>query len=286
VGRGLVVRLAGVFLALSSSGCVSSSAPESNGGATAQPRLGASVLQFRQDYQPRRIQIRVANNGTEAVTLTSARLRSAGFSQDAVWAGGPAVLAPGLQIDLPTLLPPSACRAGSDTVPAVVVQFRVGSGSGHSATLDVQDPFGSLERVHRDDCLQQIALAITSMSLGEPLRTTRIGGALVALLDLRLTPTGAPGTVTVLSVSGTTLLAPGQGPTWLVGVDVSGGTGAQTVTLTARPNRCDPHAVAEDKIGTVLPVTVRIGDRVGIVTVAASRTLKGQIYDYVDAACR
>lgn len=244
------------------------------------------MLQFRQDYQPRRLQIRVANDGAAAVTVSGVRLRSVGFTRDAVWTEGPTVVAPGVQVDLPTLLPPSECQGSADLVPVVVVQYQDGAGIGQIATLDVQDPFGSLKRVHEEDCLKQSALAITSMSLAEPLRTTRIGGALVALLDLRLAPTGAPGTVKVQSVSGTTLLAPLQGPTWQVGLDVSSRTGAPTVTLRARPNRCDPHAVAEDKIGTMLPVTVRIGDRVGVITVAASTALRGQIYDFVNAACR
>lgn len=244
------------------------------------------MLQFRQDYQPRRLQIRVANDGPAAVTVTGVRLRSAGFTRDAAWTQGPAVVAPGVQVDLPTLLPPSECQGSTDLVPVVVVQYQDAAGTGQSMTLDVHDPIGSLKRVHEEDCLKQSVLAITAMSLSEPLRTTRIGGALVALLDLRLTPAGASGTVSVQSVSGTTLLAPQQGPTWQVGLDISARTGAHTLTLAARPNRCDPHAVAEDKIGTVLPVTVRIGDRVGVITIAASKALRGQIYEYVDAACR
>ncbi|MFD8237495.1 hypothetical protein ACFV20_37220, partial [Streptomyces sp. NPDC059696] len=59
----------------------------------------------------------------------------------------------------------------------------------------------------------------------------------------------------------------------------------QVVPLRIRPARCDPHAVAEDKVGTLLPLKVTVGKRNGLLKVAAPTELKGRIYDFVTAAC-
>jgi hypothetical protein len=67
---------------------------------------------------------------------------------------------------------------------------------------------------------------------------------------------------------------------------VNADSGPQTVTLELRPARCDPHAIAEDKLGTVLPLTVRVDEgEPGVVTVPADRDLRNQIQKFAHQAC-
>lgn len=55
--------------------------------------------------------------------------------------------------------------------------------------------------------------------------------------------------------------------------------------LRFRPNRCDAHAIADDKQGTLLRVWVSPGDRPGTVTVVAGPPTKDRIYANVISAC-
>jgi hypothetical protein len=52
-----------------------------------------------------------------------------------------------------------------------------------------------------------------------------------------------------------------------------------------RPARCDPHAVAEDKVGTLLPVELEVGGATGVVKVAAPPALRADLYRFVAVAC-
>ena len=59
-----------------------------------------------------------------------------------------------------------------------------------------------------------------------------------------------------------------------------------TTVLEFLPGRCDPHAVAEDKRGTFLPVHVVIdGEELPVVHLAAPEALRGRLYDHIAAAC-
>jgi hypothetical protein len=57
------------------------------------------------------------------------------------------------------------------------------------------------------------------------------------------------------------------------------------VAIVVRPARCDPHAVAEDKVGTLIPLALDVAGQEGVVKVAASPALRGQLYDAVIRIC-
>jgi hypothetical protein len=95
--------------------------------------------------------------------------------------------------------------------------------------------------------------------------------------------------MTIDRIEGTTLLGEDQDMPWPRSVAVSAGgqrPGQDTVLgLHIRPARCDPHAVAEDKVGTLLPLRVRVGGREGVLKIGAGGLLRGRIYDFVTSAC-
>lgn len=267
---------------------------EASGSPTPGPAgVTVSVLQYRSDYTIRRMQLQVSNAGPAPVTVTTARLNSTAFSAEAAWRSrdraDETTIAPGTSTDLPAPLPPSSCggRSSDHFQTTARLDFRQADGSiTRTAAQPVRDPFGSITRVHTEDCRRAAALDIADLALVNPLRRTTRHGRPVGLLDLRLAPSGRPGTLTVQSIGSTTLLGPPKGQSWLVNRTVRAGSEPQTVTLELRAARCDPHAIAEDKLGTVLPLTLRVdGGESGVVTVPADPQLRIQIQRFVRDAC-
>jgi hypothetical protein len=113
--------------------------------------------------------------------------------------------------------------------------------------------------------------------------------ARTAVVRLTVTPREAsaetPERLTIERIEGTTLLAEPPETPWPRGVVVVAGGAAAEYRLRIRPARCYPHAVAEDKVGTLLPLLVDVAGRKGTLKVAAGAALKGGIYDFVTAAC-
>jgi hypothetical protein len=292
---GLALAAATLTAALLTAGCSGAEGgAEGADGAkdVATPAgLSVSVLQYRLDYEIRRIQIKVINDGADPVTVSAARLTSPAFTADAAWLSkdraDETMIAPGTATDLPALLAPTNCAGRPALTGSARIDLRLADGTiGRTAALPVQDPFGSIAKVHSQDCRRAAALAIADLTLVDPLRTTTRDGALLGLLDLKLTPTGAPGSLTVESIGSTTLLSPPAGNLWTVGRTVSAASGPQTVTLQLRAARCDPHAIAEDKRGTVLPLTVRMdGGESGLLSLPADPQLRRQIQSFVHDAC-
>jgi hypothetical protein len=96
---------------------------------------------------------------------------------------------------------------------------------------------------------------------------------------------GSRGTLTIDRIDGTTLLEEDPGAPWPRSVTVSTGGPGEELRLGIRPARCDPHAVAEDKVGTLLPLRVHTAGREGVLKIDAGPLLRGRIYDFVTAAC-
>jgi hypothetical protein len=145
------------------------------------------------------------------------------------------------------------------------------------------DPHGVLARIHADGCFAARVASDASLSLDDALAPGPEPG--VAILTVRAgAPPGPPPAASPIltSVSGTTLLDEDHGQPWPRGVVLSPGT---EVRLAVRPARCDPHAVAEDKVGTVLPLTLAASGQTGVVKLAAPPGLRAAIYAFVAAAC-
>ena len=111
-----------------------------------------------------------------------------------------------------------------------------------------------------------------------------------AELLISVEPTGEPGTVTVDTISSTTLLNP-AGPDGIgvpqldLGIAVSA-DGPAEIRVPIVPNRCDPHALAEDKIGTRMPLHVTLPDGTsGRLVLSASDELRAQMYAFFSSFC-
>ncbi len=133
-------------------------------------------------------------------------------------------------------------------------------------------------------CLAREASAVAAITLAPDLEVAADGRTAVLRLLMQPRAAGA-GELVIDRVEETTLLAEAPQARWPRSVTVrAGGPGAE-LRLGIRPSRCDPHAVAEDKVGTLLPLRVRVAGREGVLKIDSGSQLRGRIYDFVTKAC-
>ena len=242
---------------------------------TALPGVSVRVVQYRSDIPLRHVQLEVVNGSGHGVVVTAASLSGSGWSPGLRWSGDdPAEVRAGTTVDLPAALTTASCAARS----GLSAVLRLSDGT--TRTVPAVDSHGTLARLHAQDCFGQTA-ARTATFAFEGFRPD--GRTAEIALGVRGGPDVARG-LTVERVLPTTLLSPRSGDeTWPVGRRL---TASGTVTLRTVPTRCDLHAVAEDKVGTVLPVQVRLADgRRGTVDAVAPKALKDRILAWVVRAC-
>lgn len=233
------------------------------------------VLQYRSDIATRHVQLEVVNGSKHRVVVRSAALAGSGYSPALRWSDGdPAAIDAGATVDLPAALTTASCG------PAAALSARLRLSDGTTRTVPVEDSHGTLAALHRADCFGETVVEVATIAFSSfhaSGRTARLG---LAIRGGAHASTG----MTVTRVLPTTLLSPqGGAESWSVDRRF---TGDGVVTLTAVPTRCDLHAIAEDKVGSVLPVQVRLADGTGgTVDAVAPAALKNRILDWVVAAC-
>jgi hypothetical protein len=278
----------------------------------AQPSfpVTAVVNQLRDNYSKQIVSIELTNTSDTVPTVLGARLDSALFTGAISWQASPAgiELPPGQTKSLPAQLPAPVCEPSVQGGPAPTVTLTIAPAAGpaasavpappsvlHSApqsategSLPASDPYGVLARNNAEMCLAQAADAVAGFRLDPGLEIAADGQT--AVVRLLVTPrqgrTGADsGSLTLVRIDGTPLLAEDAAVPWPRDVPVQAGGESREIRLGIRPARCDPHAVAEDKVGTLLPLRVTVAGRDGILKVDAGPLLRGRIYDFVTAAC-
>ncbi|WP_448810570.1 hypothetical protein [Agromyces bauzanensis] len=246
--------------------------------------LVVSIKQGRLDVVAGRLVVRFENHGAAPVTIES-------FAVDTP------TLAPGLErstpvelgaddaVDVRLDLPTSRCDV--DPGPVVVdLTVRTADGS-RAGRLTADDPFDTVARVNGADCLGESVAAVAALVMPEHLRSTGTGLDRRAFIDVRIEPAAAgDGSMRIERVYGTTLLNAEDGIDWTLGIDVAAGDAPFTISLPVRPARCDAHAIADDKRGTILPFEISTGDgRSGRLDVPASDGLKAELYAYYGERC-
>lgn len=264
-------------------------ASSSSWSAALPDGIGVRIFQSRFDYADRVLEIAVSNDGPFEFALVSASFASPQF-EDAARHADPVNLAPGMTRNLRVRLADPVCTDRPPGPATVTLRWSVAGGGTASATVTPLDDTGALERISAEDCLVAAVEAVVTITPAERLRTegagTGAGAAASVWLDLTLTPTGKAGAVTIDRVGPTTLLAPATGTDWPVGLTIDADSPRRTISLELRPARCDPHAVAEDKRGTVLPFGVRPDAAPpGTYNLAVSDALRGEIYAWITARC-
>ena len=306
--------VAATVLAATLAGC------SADGGVVTTPTpspgpISVEVHQNRTDVAARQLQVAVTNHSSATLVVDELILRSDQFVAPAQWPKDRTTIAPGVTADLPVPLAATRCDGGSP-LPQIDLFFRLGDGAEQRVTLEATDRLGQLAPLRDADCLLvRVSEIVDIASSTAPTIVTTPTGNQTARLDLTLTPTGTSltadadtdadtdtdtdGTVTISGVRSTTLLTvtpwdPGildgsddASATTSTGLPLTvGGTEAPRVlSLEVRPARCDAHAIAEDKRGTIIPLEVTVGDASGEISVATSDAVREELYAFVRAAC-
>jgi hypothetical protein len=243
-----------------------------------------SIQQGRMDIEARQLVVHVEN--TTAAPLTVDHLAFTAPTLDgALTYDDPFELSPGEAIDIRIDIPPSRC----DVPPAPgSVELTVATGEGDATgTLTPEDPFDTLPRLNDSDCLAESVAAVAEITMPEHLRSTGTGAERRAVIDVLVTPV-ASGTVSmhIDGVANTTLLSNESGADWPLDLDVAAGDAPFTIELPVEPARCDAHAIADDKRGTIMGFDVSTSDgRAGRLDRPSGNSLKSELYAYYGERC-
>ncbi|MHC5794541.1 hypothetical protein ACVXZ4_00130 [Lacisediminihabitans sp. FW035] len=257
------------------------------GGCSSEPapELSVSLFQNRADYATRSLQVEISNRGATDVVITDATFTSPFFAGSGTAGHLPYTLVAGTTTDFPAKVPPPVCD-GPDAKPTATIHVTAKGGSSLVVKSTPKVPFNSLGALHAQDCGQRAFEKVASITPAPHLRFETRDGSELALLDFTITPTGAAGTVTLVSTTGTTLLIPTEGEVRPLGLSFSAASASTILTLDFVPSRCGTHVISEDKIGTLIPFHAVAGEfRDAYFRVAVSPVVKGEFYDWVGRSC-
>ncbi|MES1212094.1 MAG: hypothetical protein ABUT11_00955 [Leifsonia sp.] len=271
--------LAALVVGLSLSGCTPPAQPVA---------LKVAVYQLRSDYAIRGAQIEITNRSPLDLQITSATFDSAWFAKAVSSPSAPNQLLAKSTTDFRITLASGRCDAAR-SAPIVHLRYTRPDGSTGTAKVVPSIPFDSISIVHAQDCAQQDFEKVATISIAPALRfdpPAAADGRRSALLDLTFTPTGAPGSVTLRSTEDTTLLAQREGPLRTIDLTLTAASPPTTVTLDFVPEGCLQHRIAEDKIGTLIPLHVDAGPyHNALFSVSVSPAVKNALFTWVGEYC-
>lgn len=229
-------------------------------GCSSAPQVSVSLYQTRSDTPLNRMEIQVRNDGPEPVTVQRAELRSERLNGVAAW-DEPVTVPAGTAMDLKVTLPEPTCTGGTDEVRLTV--------DGHEVVMPAEDALGQLDRYIEQRCFER-AVAETAV-----LRIERVTHDGIAVFT-------SPGRATIGDLGTTILFAPVDPGA----VTASPGEQPRTRRVVLRPNRCDAHALGEDKQGTYFDVGVTLPDgRTGSYRLGVDPAMRSQLYRLYARMC-
>lgn len=269
-------------------GCAPAAEPGPSPAEGLPDGVTVELQQLRSDVAARQAQVVVTNGTDETLVVADLAIDDPRF-EGAVTrvAARDSTITPGRSVGIRVQLPPVACDDTAATVePVLELDYTLGDAEGH-ASAPIGDPLGFVPPLHERECRVVLLSAAADVAFtsfepspaGEP-----------AVLELTVTPTGEGG-AGIRSIQTTNLLTFGLTPGDTADshpIDVvleSGETEPVVVPLPLVPLRCDPHAVQEDKRGTIFDLEVEIDGEAGEIELAASEDMRGQILTWVADWC-
>lgn len=284
---------AALVVALVAAGCspgpARPEAPPSPAPAALPEGVSVSVFQTRADVPAHRLEISITNGSPDGLVVTGARFDSSQFATPADWTVRESTtIRPGRTVNLPVELGAADC---SGVTAEHVVRLEFEQDGPRVAEVVPTDRFDRLPALRAEDCLAQSVEEIATIALAGPLSTAAVGGTLVGSLRLEIVPTGASGSLALGAMRGAILIALADPISATIvesrelALAIDGTDDPTTIDIHFVPNRCDPHAIAEDKQGTLLPVEASAGRFEGVYRVPVSDDVRSTIYDYLVEAC-
>ncbi len=248
--------------------------------------LTAEVYRTRSDPARGGVQLSVRNTAAVPITVLHAVLESPALAS-VIERDRTTVIPAGATRDLALLLPAPQCEGGP-TLPEAVLTVALATGEPVEVRLPTTDRIGQWTAWHASACFTEAATAQVDLDVRRaPARDDAATGAIGA----ELVATARSGGVTLLAIDDTVLFALLDAP---VGAERAStlalnrplAIDAETVVpLWLAAARCDPHAVAEDKQGTLFTVHLELGDSSGTTTVIADDATRAAFYDAIAETC-
>ena len=237
------------------------------------------VEQTRQDLQGRKFQLQVVNEGRQDMMVEHAEFESGRIDQAATY-DGPTTVFAGAAVNLTMTMPTARCGKGIDA--RVRITYAIGDGKTVTSTARPKDHFGSVGRFMKRDCAER---AVGRVEIDQ-LKVRGRGDDAALGIDVTFTPPKSGSAVHLAAVGGSTLLAPAGPDATTIDRTLTPGGPAVRASLTFIPNRCDVHAVAEDRTGGILPLRVESKTfGTSPVYLRFSEPQKAQIFDYLAERC-
>ena len=236
--------------------------------------------QTRQDLQGRKFSVQVVNGSREDLAVERLELESGRLPKPATYSGPTTVFA-GTAVNLTMTMPRARCGDGIDAT--VRITYAVGDGDVVTSTERPSDHFRSVERFMKRDCAEQ---AIGRIDIDDRLEVRGQGDDAMLGIGVTFTPPASGQVVHLVSVGGSTLLAPADADATTIERDLEPGGEPVHADLTFIPNRCDVHVVAEDRTGGILPLRVESkAFGTSPVYLRFTEPQKAQIFDYLAERC-
>ncbi len=217
------------------------------------PSFTAAVVQQRGDITAGRVQLRVTNTSGSPETFTTAALLSPALREPAEWdARRPVTLDPGHTVDLPIVLPAVRCTDDPGDAQAT---FTV---DGLSVSVPPDDALDVLGRAGATACDQEDMASVARIRAAGA--SAGVDGTIALRVDVAPSGVGT-GTVELVALRGTVLLRFADGAEAPLHIAVSARDRPSHIDVAVVPQRCDAHAIAEDKVGTLFDLVVRIDGR-------------------------
>lgn len=267
--RGRIALVAGLLVAAGCTGAPERTAPPDG--------LSAEVIQYRGKRLTREIALAIRNDTDEDLTVRSMRLSSNRWSRAADWSGSDEVGA-GFRTGIDVDAPQGTCPDGADLSVEADLAYTLG-GEERRSRVPVDDPYGVLRDLVDGDCGGQSFAEAARLEVGEPRVSDDRWTA-----DLVLTPREGGQPVVLNGFAPTLRFAFGPRTPTDVALDLSR---PQRVPLEVVMGRCDPHVVAEDKVGSRFGVRVSTDDvDHAYFTLELEPQVRQSLEDFYAARCR
>lgn len=264
-------RIALVAALLVASGC--SGAPEPSDppdGFTAQ------VMQYRGKRLTRDIAVAIRNDTAREITISAMQLESNRWPEAVDWDGEEEIgsgFGTGIDVDPPE----GTCPEGEELEAVADLTYRYGDEERRSK-VPVADPYGVLRDLVDGDCGEQAFADATTVTVATPQVT---GDTWSAAVDLE--PRG-PNDVVLLGFAPTLRFAFGPRTPTEVELPLDR---PQRLRLDVVMGRCDPHVVAEDKVGSRFGVRVRTAEiEHAYFTLDLADDVRASLEDFYRERCR
>ncbi len=262
--------------------------PEPSDAPNSLDDVSASAEVYRTRSDPARggLQLSVTNSGAAPLTVLHAVLDSPALTAP-IERDRTTVIPSGATRDLALLLPPPRCDGGP-TLPEAVLTVALASGATAELRLPATDRIGQWVEWHERACFAEAAAAQVDLEVRRaPALDDPANGTIGAELVASARATG----VRLVAIADTVLFGLRAGRTDPARVSTLALDRTLTVDETMvvpiwlAAARCDPHAVAEDKQGTLFTVHLELGDSGGTTTVIADDATRAAFYDAIAETC-